>query len=130
MPIADVTFHAYLAHVQPNLFHRGLLQYSVDALHAPGSRRPRVLVQEVSLVLDLVRVEVAAKLHMSLGFGKVLVEVLNPTGLVLVHLLIQLLEHREIGAWWTPYNKQWLVTMYDIPCSLPVSSLVKVKTIG
>ena len=121
--------HSILAHVETNAECAGQLLDVMDAGKVPGSSQPWVFMQEVSVNLRLVFIQPKTNLHMSFALGKVSIELGNPTGVISVQELVQLVEHAEVGARRTADDEERLITVHNVPCPFPVSCCVEVESV-
>ena len=75
-----------------------------------------MLVKNISAVLDLVPVQVAAEFHVAACLGKIILESSHPIRIVLVQRLVELVQDVKVGAWRTSDDEQRLIAINNVPC--------------
>ena len=90
--LGDMACHSESAHVPLCHHHTLVVEEVVNALEVPTSGRPRVFMQEVSSLTELVTVKCAAEFNVSYSNRLFLFELLHPLGVLPVHRNVKLLQ--------------------------------------
>jgi hypothetical protein len=73
-------------------------------------------MKKISAVLHLLTVEEAASFNVAACLGKMFLESLHPSRIVLVQRLVELVLDGKVGAWRTPDEEQRLIAINNVPC--------------
>ena len=122
--------HTHLAHVQSYSNHGWHLFDLRYARKTPGFGRKWMLMEELSIALDLVLIQVATELDMPFCFLQMFLKILRPFAVVPVYGLVQLIEYREVRTGWRSNKQRWFVPPHHLPRLLPVFSLIEIISIG
>ena len=123
-----MTLHAILKHAKANSYEpRESLDYA-NTNHVPQPCRPWVFVEEAPLPLNLMFVKLAAETHFA--FLELSLNFYIQMATSRVKCLIKscnTMKHVEGGV---PHDKQWLVSFFNVPCTLAVNSGIELIAIG